>query len=278
MSGRLDAKVAVITGAASGIGEATARRFAEEGARIIVADVQVDEGEALARSLGDAVFVHTDVMSEAAVAGAIATAVDRFGRLDCIVNNAGFVGGIGSIKETPADHWRATLAVLLDGVFYGCKHAAKAIALHGEGGTILTTTSVAGLRGGFGAHAYTTAKHAVIGLTRSIAAELAPEQIRANAVAPGGVLSALTTALVGSEIDAETLDRMAAEGSPMKVATYPREIANAFVYLASDESAHVTGQVITVDAGATMAPEIPSFHTSPVAFLGPQSVLSASQK
>lgn len=277
MSGRLDGKVAVITGAASGIGEATARRFVEEGARLVVADVQDEAGEALAKSLGDAVFVHTDVMSEAAVAGAIAMAVERFGRLDCMVNNAGFVGGIGSIKEYPADNWRATLAVLLDGVFYGCKHAARAIAQHGQGGSILTTSSVAGLRGGFGAHAYTTAKHAVIGLTRSIASELAPEQIRANAVAPGGVLSALTTALVGSEVDAETLDRMAAEASPMKVATYPREIANAFVYLASDEAAQVTGQVIAVDAGATMAPEIPMFHTSPVAFMGPQSVLAAVQ-
>ena len=275
MGGRLDGKVAVITGGASGIGEATARIFVGEGARVVIADVQVEAGEALACELGHAVFVHTDVMVEAAVAAAVDLAVERFGRLDCMINNAGFVGAIGSIRDTPLAHWHATLAVLLDGVFFGSKHAARAMAKQGQGGSILTTTSVAGLRGGFGAHAYTTAKHAVIGLTRSVASELAPERIRVNAVAPGNVLSALSLALIGA--DAETADRLAAAASPLGIAMYPPNIGQAFAYLASDAALHITGQVITVDAGATMAPEISGFHTAPSAFLGPASALGRAR-
>ncbi len=272
MSGRLDGKVAIVTGGASGIGEGIARLFAAEGARLVIADVQDEAGAALADELGAACFVRTDVSSEAAVAAAVDHAVAHFGRLDCMINNAGFIGAVGPIAETPYRHWQATMAVLVDGVFFGIKHAARVMKHQGEGGTILTTSSVAGLRGGFGAHAYTTAKHAVIGLTRSAAAELAPQRIRVNAVSPGNVLSALSLSLIGA--DAETADRMAAEASPLGVALYPREIAPAFAYLASDESMHVTGQVITVDAGLTMAPEIPGFHKIAPAFLGPAAMVA----
>jgi NAD(P)-dependent dehydrogenase (short-subunit alcohol dehydrogenase family) len=267
MGDRLKGKVAVVTGAASGIGEATARLFAAEGAAVVVADVQAAAGEALAAELPKASFVHTDVTSEEAVAGAIDHAVRRFGRLDCMVNNAGFVGAVGSIRSIGLDAWRGTMAALVDGVFFGVKHAARVLVEQGEGGSILTTTSVAGLRGGFGAHAYTTAKHAVIGLTRSAAAELAPHRVRVNAVAPGNVISALSLALIGA--DAETVDRMSAEASPMKVAMYPPEIAEAFAYLASDGARQVTGQVVVVDAGLTMAPEIPFFHGAEPGFIGP---------
>lgn len=266
MTERLAGKVAVITGAGSGIGEAAARLFVAEGASVVVADVQ-DQGEALAKELGAASFIRTDVTSEAAVAAAVDHAVATFGRLDCMINNAGFVGAIGSIKEMEADSWRATMAALLDGVFFGVKHAARVLTAQGEGGSILSTSSVAGLRGGYGAHAYTTAKHGVIGLTRSAAAELAPQRIRVNAVAPGGVISALTLALMGEAVD--QADQLAAESSPMKLPMYPSEIAEAFAYLASDGARQVTGQVLVVDAGATMAPEIPFFHTAEPAFLGP---------
>ena len=268
---RLDGKSAVITGAASGIGEATARKFAAEGARLVLADTDVAKGEALAAELGDAVFCRTDVMVEADVAGAVARATETFGRLDCMVNNAGFVGAVGSIRETPHEHWRATLAVLLDGVFFGCKHAARAMHAAGMPGTILNTASVAGLRGGFGAHAYSTAKHAVIGLTRSVASELAPARIRVNAVAPGAVVTPLIQSLTGK--DAAALQQLAEKASPLGQAMYPEEIANAFAYLASDEAAQITGQVVTVDAGVTMAPEVANFHLAEAAFLGPQSLL-----
>ncbi|MDO9488915.1 MAG: glucose 1-dehydrogenase [Sphingomonadaceae bacterium] len=269
---RLDGKVAVVTGGASGIGEAIVRQFIAEGGRVIIADVQAEQGEALARELGNATFVLTDVSSEAAIAHAIDQAVDRYGRLDSMVNNAGFIGAVGSIAETSHKHWQATLSVLLDAVFFGMKHAARQLRKQGKGGTILTTTSVAGLRGGFGAHAYTTAKHAVIGLTRSVAAELAADRIRVNAVAPGNVLSPLSMALIGT--DAETADGLAAQASPLGLAMYPRDIAHAFAYLASDGAMHVTGQVITVDAGATMAPEAPAFHKIDAAFMGPAHLVS----
>jgi len=271
MSGRLDGKVAVITGGASGIGEATARMFAAQGARLVIADMDAAAGEALASELGDALFCKTDVMIEADVAAAIARATDKWGTLDCMVNNAGFVGAVGSIRETPYEHWSATLAVLLDGVFFGCKHAARAMRETSTRGAILNTASVAGLRGGFGAHAYSTAKHAVIGLTRSVASELAPDGVRVNAVAPGGVVTPLIQNMTGMDDDA--LQALAEKASPLGQAMYPREIAGAFTYLASDDATHVTGEVLTVDAGVMMAPEVADFHKAEAAFLGPQSVL-----
>ncbi|PHR17193.1 MAG: short-chain dehydrogenase [Sphingopyxis sp.] len=271
MSGRLKGKVAVITGGASGIGEATARMFSAEGAQLVIADMDVVAGEALAAELGEAIFCRTDVMVEDDVAAAILAATQTFGQLDCMINNAGFVGAVGSICDTPYEHWRATLAVMLDGVFLGCKHAALAMRVSSSKGTILNTASVAGLRGGFGAHAYSTAKHAVIGLTRSVASELAPEGVRVNAVAPGAVVTPLIQNLTGADND--TLRKLAEKASPLGQAMYPREIAGAFTYLASDDAAHVTGEVITVDAGVTMAPEVSDFHKADAAFLGPQAAL-----
>ena len=271
MGARLDGKVAIVTGGASGIGEATARMFAEEGARLVIADMDGSAGETLAKELGDAIFCRTDVTLENEVANVVAYAVDRYGRLDCMVNNAGIVGAIGSICDTPYDHWKATLAVLLDGVFFGCKHAARAMLASSTRGTILNTASVAGLRGGFGAHAYSTAKHAVIGLTRSVASELAPHGVRANAVAPGAVVTPLIEAITGA--DGDTLRGLAAQASPLGQATYPRDIAGAFTYLASDDATHVTGEVLTVDAGSMMAPEVADFHKAVATFLGPQGLL-----
>lgn len=271
MGARLDGKVAIVTGGASGIGEATARMFAAEGARLVIADMDGSAGETLAKELGDAFFCRTDVTLEDEVANVVAYAVDRYGRLDCMVNNAGIVGAIGSICDTPYNHWKATLAVLLDGVFFGCKHAARAMLASSTRGTILNTASVAGLRGGFGAHAYSTAKHAVIGLTRSVASELAPHGVRANAVAPGAVVTPLIEAITGA--DGDTLRGLAAQASPLGQATYPRDIAGAFTYLASDDATHVTGEVLTVDAGSMMAPEVADFHKAAATFLGPQGLL-----
>ena len=271
MGARLDGKVAIVTGGASGIGEATARMFAAEGARLVIADMDGSAGETLAKELGDAIFCRTDVTLENEVANVVAYAVDRYGRLDCMVNNAGIVGAIGSICDTPYNHWKATLAVLLDGVFFGCKHAARAMLASSTRGTILNTASVAGLRGGFGAHAYSTAKHAVIGLTRSVASELAPHGVRANAVAPGAVVTPLIEAITGA--DGDTLRGLAAQASPLGQATYPRDIAGAFTYLASDDATHVTGEVLTVDAGSMMAPEVADFHKAAATFLGPQGLL-----
>jgi len=268
---RLNDKVAVVTGAAGGIGAATARAFVDEGARVIVADVQDERGEALASSLGDAArYLHADVTRETDVAATIAMAQKSFGSFDCIVNNAGLIGAAGSIATMDASHWHASMAALLDSVFFGTKHAAAALIARGAGGSILTTASIASLQGGLGAHPYTTAKHAIVGLTRSVASELAPHRIRVNAVAPGFVVTPLSMGSLGADAD-ETAQRSAA-ASPMRLPMFPEEIARAFVYLASDDARQVTGQLITVDAGTTAAPNVSRYHEGASRFMGPSDL------
>lgn len=240
---RLEGRVTVITGAASGLGEATARRFAKEGARLVLGDIRRDAGEALAAELG-AAFLRCDVTREEDVAALVDRAVSAHGRLDCMVNNAGQLGAVGRVEEIEAQGWRDTLAVLLDSVFYGMKHAARVMRPQGAG-VILSTSSAAGLAP-LGPHAYTAAKHAVIGLTRSVASELAADGIRVNAVAPGNVPTRMTELAYG---DAEAMRRAAEARNPLRRVVEADEIAGAFAYLASDDGLNVTGQVIAVDAG-----------------------------
>ena len=161
-AGRLAGKVAVITGAASGIGAGTVERFVEEGARVVVADLQADAGQALVERMGDAaVFAECNVTDEDQVAAAVDLAVSAFGRLDCMFNNAGVVGVVGPIAETSTAAWDETIDILLKGVFLGTKHAARVMVPQGMGGTIISTSSTAGVMGGLGPHCYTAAKHAV---------------------------------------------------------------------------------------------------------------------
>jgi NAD(P)-dependent dehydrogenase (short-subunit alcohol dehydrogenase family) len=250
MTGRLEGKVAIVTGGASGIGEGTVRRFVEEGARCVIADIQDDPGEALAKEFGDVVtFVHADVSAEADVASAVAAAVERFGRLDCMFNNAGILGVVGPIASTDTTDWLRSMDVLLNSVFYGIKYAAKVMIPQG-GGTIINTTSTAGLRAGLGPHAYTTAKHGVVGLTQSVATELGRRGIRVNAIAPGATVSAMTAYVATG--DAGSLDEASkriARTAPLGRPGYPLDIANAALYLASDESAWTNGAILVVDAG-----------------------------
>lgn len=260
MSG-VDGKIAVVTGAASGIGAATARRFAERGCRVVIADLQEGPGKQLAEEIGEsAIFVRTDVTQEADVARAVDTAVERFGALDVMINNAGIVGAVGSVAETPVEAWDATLDVLLRGTFLGTKHAAR-VMLPRERGVILSLASTAGVTGGLGPHAYTAAKHAVIGLTRSVASELSRKGIRVNAVAPGNTVTAMTSALIaGDPEDLEATEASLRKRSPLGIAGHPDDIAHALLYLASDEARFVTGQVLLVDAGQTTAEHPSPFH------------------
>lgn len=268
MTTRLDGKVAVITGGASGIGEGTARRFVAEGARVVVADRQADAGAALAGDLGDAArFIATDVTSEDEVAAAVDHAVAEFGRLDVMFNNAGIVGVVGSIADTPADGWDDTVAILLRGVFLGMKHAARVMVPQGSG-VIISTSSTAGILGGLGPHCYTACKHAVIGLTKSVASELAASGVRVNAISPGNTVTAMTSAVIsGDHTATDTAAAAIAATSPLGIAGLPEDIANAALYLASDEARYVTGHTLVVDAGQTTFAGSGRFHQQPSAVL-----------
>ena len=260
-SGRLKDKVAVITGGASGIGEGTVLRFVEEGARVVIADVQDEPGRALAARLGDAArYVHTDVTVESDVAGAVDAAVAAFGRLDVMFNNAGIVGAVGRIAETSADQWDRTVSILLRGVFLGMKHAARVMVPQGSG-AIVSTSSTAGILGGLGPHCYTACKHAVIGLTKSVASELAAHGIRVNAISPGNTVTAMTSAVMTGDPNAiDMATKHIAAGSLLGIPGLPIDIANAAVFLASEEARYVTAHTLVVDAGQTAIGGNGRFH------------------
>jgi len=258
---RLQGKVAVITGGASGIGLGTARRFYEEGASLVIADLQAEAGAAAAAEFGDrARFIRCDVTREVDVSAAVDLAVAEFGQLDIMVNNAGIVGAIGPIAKTSVEAWDTTIAILLRGVFLGMKHAARVMQPR-RSGVILSLSSTAGILGGLGPHAYTAAKHAVVGLTKSAASELAASGIRVNAVAPAGTVTPMTASAVTGDVNDEEKTAAAFKASsPLGIAAFPIDIANALLYLASDEARYVTGQTLAVDAGATTAVGNGAFH------------------
>ena len=246
---RLNDKVALITGAASGMGAATARMFAAEGARVLIADLQEDAGEALAQELGDAgIFTRCDVSVEADVANAVAGVADRWGRLDCIFNNAGFGGAIGPIDETSIEDFDITMDVLVKGVFFGMKHAAP-IMKRQQGGSIISTASMAARTGGWSPHLYSAAKAAVIALTRSVALEMAEWNVRVNCISPGVIETPLA---VGRGFTPEAIERFRGEMAgqqPLDRVGEPDDIAHCALWLASDESTFVSGQDLVVDGG-----------------------------
>ena len=251
-SGRLAGKVAAITGGSSGFGEAAARLFVQEGARVVIGDIQDDAGRRVAESLGDAGrFVHCNVVDEADIANLVDTAVTEFGQLDIMFNNAGIVGAVGPIETVGASEWSATTGILLDGVFYGMKHAARVMKPR-KTGAIVSMSSTAGIMGGLGPHAYTASKHAVIGMTKSVAAELCHFGIRVNAIAPHGMATAMVSALSGDPNDIEGTKADLASRSPLPGrAGVAEDVANAALWLASDESGYTNGHTLTTDAGVT---------------------------
>ena len=257
--GRVAGKVAVITGAASGIGAGTARMFVAEGAKVVVADMQDEAGQGLVSELGDvARFAHCNVTIEDDVAAAVDLAVSEFGRLDIMFNNAGIVGAVGRISEMSTEAWDNSINILLRGVFLGTKHAAR-VMLEQNSGVIINTSSTAGILGGLGPHAYTAAKHGVIGLTKSVANELAPNGIRVNAISPGNTVTAMTASVTtGNPDDLDATNARISSMSPLGYAGVPEDIAAAALYLASDDARYVSGHTLVVDAGQTTAGMTPN--------------------
>jgi NAD(P)-dependent dehydrogenase (short-subunit alcohol dehydrogenase family) len=248
---RLKDKTAIITGGASGIGAASARLFVEEGARVLIADTQTDRGQALAKDLGDAAAFHqVDVTREDDIRAVVEDAVKRWDRLDCIFNNAGFGGALGSIETTTVEEFDITFDVLLKGVFLGIKHAAPIMRAAGRG-SIISTASVAGLKTGESPHLYSVAKAAVIHLTRSVALELGEHGVRVNCICPGIIATPLAAGRPNASD--ESLKRLAeglARAQAMGRVGQPEDIARAALWLASDDSEWVTGHAQVVDGGA----------------------------
>jgi NAD(P)-dependent dehydrogenase (short-subunit alcohol dehydrogenase family) len=254
MADRLAGKSAIVTGGASGMGLATVRRWLDEGASVVCGDLNVDNGRALEaavaeRGQGDRFrFTRTDVTVEDDVAAMTELAVEAFGRLDVVFNNAGAGGAFGPITEQEVDDWDRTFAILVRSVFLGIKHAARVMIPQGTGGSIINTASVAGLAGGGGPQGYSAAKAAVINLSETTALELAPHRIRVNAICPGIIFTPLMHG--GNEEQAE---EVIAELQPLPDRGEGADIAAMATFLASDDSGFVTGQKHVVDGGLSAA-------------------------
>ncbi len=249
---RLAGRVAVITGAASGIGRASAERFAAEGAAVLLADVQAEEGAAAAGAIrargGRAEFLRTDVTREAEVQAMVEAAVAHFGRLDILFNNAGVGSFVPFDRLEPAE-WDRILAVDLRAVYLGCR-AALAHLRRSGGGAILNTASQSGLQGQAMNEAYCAAKAGVILLTRSLARELARENIRVNCICPGGTDTALLRGYLGATGATGAVADLGAR-LPMGRVARPEEVAAAALFLVSADASYVTGVALPVDGGAT---------------------------
>jgi NAD(P)-dependent dehydrogenase (short-subunit alcohol dehydrogenase family) len=246
-------KVALVTGAAHGIGRAACRQFAERGARVVAADVDDVNGEetvALVRSAGgEATFVHTDVSEPTDVERMVDTAVREYGRLDFAHNNAGIVGSGLPIPDYPIEDWDRGIGVMLSGVFLGMKYEIPRILEHGDGGAIVNTASGAGLVGFPGMCAYVAAKHGVVGLTKTAALEFATRGVRINAVCPGTARTKMVNDWLGGDPENEAQVEAL---HPIGRIADPAEIAELVVWLCSDAASFMCGAAVAIDGGYTI--------------------------
>ena len=253
---RLRGKVALVTGATSGIGRCTAERMVSEGASVVLCGRRKGLGEEIAAQLGDsALFVEADVTDETQVQRAVQTVVDRFGQLDILFNNAGAPAPPGEIGNIRSEDFDAAVALLLRSVFYGIKHAAPVMCEQGHG-AIVSNASVAAHRGGYAtSHLYSALKAAVVQLSKSVSLELAESGVRVNTVSPGAIATGIFGRGAGLESDAAdaTAERVRSalkNAQPLGRAGSPEDIANAVIFLASDEASFITGRDLVVDGGA----------------------------
>lgn len=248
----LRGSVAIVTGGASGIGAAAARRLVEEGVQVVVADIHDADGERLSREIG-AAYLHTDVVDESSIRDTVDETIARFGRLDTFFANAAVFGAVGPVATLDVDEIDATIAVNLRGVILGVKHAARVMVPAGRG-SIIVTASPGGVIGGAGPHVYAATKGGVVAFARSTAAELRPHGVRVTSLVPGAVVSPMTAdAILG---DARAIDRAAeamTANAMMGRAGVPDDIAGVVAFLASDDAAYMTGSEVFVDAGYTYA-------------------------
>jgi NAD(P)-dependent dehydrogenase (short-subunit alcohol dehydrogenase family) len=254
--GRLDGKVAIVTGGTGGIGEASVRLFAAEGALVVASDVEDERGRRIEEKYrGRVVYHHVDVSSEEDVRNTVKAAVDSWGRLDVIFNNAGIVGAVGPIEGVSVEDFDRTIRVNLRGVFLGIKHAAPVMRKQGSG-SIINTASTAALQAGFGNHIYSASKAGIIQITRSVAMELGEAGIRVNCVSPGyiptpmiGIARSLTREQAEAKLN--IIERNFRDTQPLRGPIMPEDVAKAALFLASDDSKFITGQNLVVDGGVT---------------------------
>jgi NAD(P)-dependent dehydrogenase (short-subunit alcohol dehydrogenase family) len=248
----LDQKVALVTGGGSGLGQAAVRLLAAAGARVLVADIDVDGGESTAAGVveagGEAVFLRTDVTSEPEVEAMVAKAVDTWGRLDCAINNAGTTGPNKSTADYSLEEWNGVVALNLTSVFLCLKHEIPQMVEQG-GGAIVNTSSGAGLMGFAGLPAYVATKHGVIGLTRASALEYVKAGVRINAVCPGSTRTPMLEGFMGGD---PVIEKAMAQSAPIGRLARPEEIAEAMVWLLSDAASFVIGHAFVVDGGAVV--------------------------
>jgi NAD(P)-dependent dehydrogenase (short-subunit alcohol dehydrogenase family) len=255
---RLNNKIAIITGGASGMGLATVHRFLKEGASVVIADFNEKNGLKTVAQVGQAgfsenvLFQKTDVASEDDIEALVDVTRSHFGGLDIIFNNAGIIGAIGPLTETTTEDWDYTFDVLAKGVFLGIKHATRTFRLQGRGGSIINTASIAGLSGDAGPLVYSAAKAAVISMTKAAAVELGPDRIRVNAICPGFINTPLA-----DRGDPKATAKAFGKAQPWPEQGTGDHIAGAALFLASDDAQFVTGEHIVVDGGLTAAgPEL----------------------